>query len=427
MLTLKSFRKLLDTTSNYVEMIPHIQEILTGDVNMEFGNSLLHTLSLFSEEDLTFAEWNELHEAIKSKLDVSKFNETTYHSIIRLMCSHFGFQYTEQKVGFTTVINSMIEEMELQEFTLRRRTFFPIIQRCHKQKNSDLALQIYLNCQVRKIALEPIDHVCLLGTLRPEFHNTVILDMVSNQTIFDKKAISLLQKIYPAITSTTSDNLGKIIPSFKLSKLEQTQVLNTLRTHVDSITRSRRPLLKSYDQFIARLKKIRYSVVIDGANVGRYNQGTKSQGELNFNQINTLVRELVEKGESVILCLNENHLKKVNPKYERTVSYLRENCQILETTRGLDDDLFWLYASIYRPQALLVTNDELRNHIHGINGSFEKWKEYRRVTYDIQKTNSSKIQIKYPLTYEVKPFYQKEQKKLYVPASISEWYQVSMG
>ena len=52
------------------------------------------------------------------------------------------------------------------------------------------------------------------------------------------------------------------------------------------------------------------------------------------------------------------------------IDYLRENTIIYETPRGIDDDLFWLYAGVFKQDAYLVTTDELRNHIHTINGNF---------------------------------------------------------
>ena len=316
MLSLKSFRQLLDQTTNFGELIPHLQEILSGDINIEFGNSLLHTLSLFSENELTFEEWEELYNTLKSKLKVSEFTETTYYSIIRLFSSHFGFQLVETKGGFTSVITDLLQELEKSPFHFRRRTFFPIIQRCYLSQNKNLALHSYLNCQVRKIPLEPVDMACLLGTLDWEFQHTLWLDIVNNQTQFDSKSLGIMNKVFRHSREVDISQIIDIIPPFSLSKLEQTQVLNTLRTHVDSITRTRRALLKTYDKFISELKKMKYSVVIDGANVGRFNQGVKSQGELNFNQIHLMVKIIKSKGHQVLLCLNQNHLRNVNSRYD---------------------------------------------------------------------------------------------------------------
>ena len=138
MTSLKSFRKLLDQSTNYGELVPHIQEILGGKINTEFGNSLLHTLSLLNENHLTYQEWEQLHDSLKSKLDVSKFNDTTYHSIVRLFCSTYGYEFVEKKVGFNRTITGLLQEMETRKVTFRRRTFFPIFQRCFHEGNGHL-------------------------------------------------------------------------------------------------------------------------------------------------------------------------------------------------------------------------------------------------------------------------------------------------
>ena len=278
-----------------------------------------------------------------------------------------------------------------------------------------------------KIKLEPIDLVCLLGTLNPEFQGTVIEDIVNNQTVFNAKSLDLFRKIYPKnnLIFVKGNRLESIkIPSFLLDKKAQTDILNTLRTHVDNITRTRKALLQKYDSFITKIKKMNYTVVIDCANVGRYNQGTKSHGELNLSQIELMVTQMIKYNQKVLLCLNENHFKKVNPSYHKSIQFLRKNTQIVETPRGLDDDLFWLYASVCKPEVLLVTNDELRNHIPSINGSFTLWKEYRRITYDITKT---KLQLNFPVSYEVKPFYIRNTQKLYIPETAEKWNEFTIS
>ena len=188
-----------------------------------------------------------------------------------------------------------------------------------------------------KIKLEPIDLVCLLGTLNPEFQGTVIEDIVNNQTVFNAKSLDLFRKIYPKnnLIFVKGNKLESIkIPSFLLDKKAQTDILNTLRTHVDNITRTRKALLQKYDSFITKIKKMNYTVVIDCANVGRYNQGTKSHGELNLSQIELMVTQMIKYNQKVLLCLNENHFKKVNPSYHKSIQFLRKNTQIVETLEG---------------------------------------------------------------------------------------------
>lgn len=427
MYTLKAFRNFVDKLNSYEELIPVIQEILTSPITLEFGNSLLHALSFLNEEYLTYEEWSELYLSLQKKLDLAEFNETTYNSMIKLFCSPFGYQHLMEIGDFEQIINRILEEMDFHDFPFRRRTLTHIFQVAHTQKLPILSMQVYLTSQVRNIALAPSDLVYVLITVPNSVRYNVIYDIIGLNKTFQTPELTLLQSSFTSqeYKETNGKINGELIPPFRLNKKEHSQVLDALRSHVDHITHSRKGLLKTYDQFIKKLRKMNYSVVIDGANVGRFNQGTKSQGDINFDQIKLLVEVALHKNESVIVFLNENHLKSVRREYAPTLQYLQENTLVYPTPKGLDDDLFWLYASMANPNALLITNDELRNHIHRINGSFQRWKEYKRITYNINREKTS-VKLVYPCAFEVKPFYNKEQRKLYVPGSQKDWYGIDI-
>jgi proteinaceous RNase P len=55
------------------------------------------------------------------------------------------------------------------------------------------------------------------------------------------------------------------------------------------------------------------------------------------------------------------------------------NC-IYTTPTGSNDDWYWLYAAV-RYKCLLVTNDEMRDHLFQLLGNefFPKWKERHQV------------------------------------------------
>ena len=61
------------------------------------------------------------------------------------------------------------------------------------------------------------------------------------------------------------------------------------------------------------------------------------------------------------------------------IKFLKDNTIVYETPEDRRWSI-WAYAGVYKQDALLVTTDELRNHIHTINGNFLLWKKYNRVT-----------------------------------------------
>ena len=106
---------------------------------------------------------------------------------------------------------------------------------------------------------------------------------------------------------------------------------------------------------------------------------------------------------------------------------IKIHSHVIATPSGLDDDLCWLYASISLPRAFLVTMDELRNHIYTIDSAIQKWKEYRRITFNIDKS-SGHVTFNYPLAYEVKPHLQsnEDSKTLWLPIDNRKWYALEL-
>ena len=74
---------------------------------------------------------------------------------------------------------------------------------------------------------------------------------------------------------------------------------------------------------------------------------------------------------------------------------------------------------------MLVTTDELRNHIHTINGNFLQWKRYNRITVSLNR-EKTKVSLNIPLQYEVKPFMNYREGIISIPITDSEWITFSV-
>jgi len=432
MITINQFRKLMDGVKggDYQFLIPHIQDLLLPEkISTEYGNSLLHALSFLNESHLTFDEWLTFYTEIKTKMDSDSYTDSSYNSLIKVLCSPFGYKFISLKGNFEEMITILLEEMEDRGFSYRHRTFQYIFQIAHRENLPILAMSSYLSCKVRNIELLDMDYARLLVSTPTAIRNEILFDMTNgNSTLFSEESITLLRQKYSR-NQRVSEVSGQVgthkIPKFSLTKKDRTKVLLTLRGHVENLTKSRKQILKTFDKFTEEIKKVTYSVVLDVANIGRFEQGAKSSKELNFNQIKLVVEQLVSKKESVLICLNENHLKSVSKEYQEAVRYCQDHAYIYQTTKGLDDDLFWLYASFYNETAYLVTNDELRNHINSINGHFLTWKNYHRVTYGVNKSKTL-AELQFPCPYEVAPFYYRKEKVLNVPLSEKEWHKFQL-
>lgn len=130
-----------------------------------------------------------------------------------------------------------------------------------------------------------------------------------------------------------------------------------------------------------------FDAVVDGANVGLINTHTFS-----IRQLNNVVCQLQQMGPSKKLPLIILHRNRVqggpadNPQMKRLLEYWREAGALYATPIGSNDDWYWLYAAV-SCKCLLVTNDEMRDHLFQLLGNsiFPRWKEKHQVRMTVSR------------------------------------------
>ena len=142
--------------------------------------------------------------------------------------------------------------------------------------------------------------------------SSIFYDFVQTDDKFKEEDIKVLQSIFPKNKIGTirgncimySDgSKSKTIEPFRMELEYLNKILDTIRSHVQSITRNRKSNWDYYNEFIKYIKRIDYKFVIDGANIGRLEQGTKSNKDLNFKQIRLIVENVF------LLCQYQNKKK----------------------------------------------------------------------------------------------------------------------
>ncbi|XP_078434541.1 proteinaceous RNase P 2 [Wolffia australiana] len=132
-----------------------------------------------------------------------------------------------------------------------------------------------------------------------------------------------------------------------------------------------------------------YDLVIDGANIGYYHQNF-ADGGFCLTQLQAVVEELLRhsyaKKPLIIL-----HNKRVCSLMEdsRSRELLEDwtaQGSLYASPTGSNDDWYWIYAAV-RLRCLLLTNDEMRDHIFETLGHsfFSRWKERHQVRYTFVK------------------------------------------
>ncbi|KAJ6797202.1 proteinaceous RNase P 1, chloroplastic/mitochondrial-like isoform X1 [Iris pallida] len=129
-----------------------------------------------------------------------------------------------------------------------------------------------------------------------------------------------------------------------------------------------------------------FEAVVDAANVGLF-----CQRQFSLTKVNAVVNAIRQKIPSrkwPLIILHNRRLtgrKMVEPLNEKVIEKWKNADAIYATPTGSNDDWYWLYAAI-KCKCLLVTNDEMRDHLFQILGNdfFPKWKERHQVHFSFQ-------------------------------------------
>ncbi|BFI32458.1 proteinaceous RNase P [Marchantia polymorpha subsp. ruderalis] len=130
-----------------------------------------------------------------------------------------------------------------------------------------------------------------------------------------------------------------------------------------------------------------FDAIVDGANIGLFNQNF-AQGGFNFYQLNAVVTALEDQGLSKrppLIFLHHARTKfgaATTPQAQQLLNKWRSSNSLYTTPNGSNDDWYWMYAAV-KDKCLLVTNDEMRDHLFQLLGTdfFPKWKERHQVRF----------------------------------------------
>lgn len=131
-----------------------------------------------------------------------------------------------------------------------------------------------------------------------------------------------------------------------------------------------------------------FEAVIDGANVGLFNQQ-----DFSFFQLNSIVKGIQRMSPSKKLPLIVLHSRRVRgglaekPSNKKLLESWRRSGALYSTPHGSNDDWYWLYAAVIC-KCLVLTNDEMRDHLFQLLGTsfFPRWKE----KHQVRLTNSKR-------------------------------------
>ncbi|GJS47092.1 proteinaceous RNase P 2 [Tanacetum coccineum] len=126
-----------------------------------------------------------------------------------------------------------------------------------------------------------------------------------------------------------------------------------------------------------------FEAIVDGANIGLYQQNFAEGGFSVSQQLEVVVNELYKRSNKwPLVILHDKRIRGLiaNPANRGLLQGWIDNGILYGTPVGSNDDWYWLYASV-KLKCMLVTNDQMRDHIFELLGSsfFPMWKERHQV------------------------------------------------
>jgi proteinaceous RNase P len=163
-----------------------------------------------------------------------------------------------------------------------------------------------------------------------------------------------------------------------------------------------------FDMFTKWLdtKKDGMNAIVDGANVGMYNQNFSKSG-MNFSQVEKVLDELRKRrreGDAPPMAFLHQRRVESGPARKPQNQNLLEKWdsagELFTTAHGSNDDWYWLYAAVHGGDSVyLVTNDECRDHVFQMLPApklFYRWKERHQVRFDI---SAGAVELFFPPTF----------------------------
>ena len=133
-------------------------------------------------------------------------------------------------------------------------------------------------------------------------------------------------------------------------------------------------IIKSkFEELNKLLDKFDFHLIIDGGNLGYFSSNTN---DINIVFMRNYINEILKKTNKHVLLI-------IHDRHKQTIKQLKidnKNLIIYYTPQFIDDDLFWLYSSIYS-NAYILTNDQSRNNSCMFSYQFEikKWLKHYQI------------------------------------------------
>ncbi|XP_021307811.1 proteinaceous RNase P 2 isoform X2 [Sorghum bicolor] len=244
-------------------------------------------------------------------------------------------------------------------------------------------------------------HMTASGVSPEEPELAALLDVSSRAGDADK-VYEYMHKLRQAVDCVSEETAGVVEAWFRSDKAAMAGCryrlacididMEETRKFADSVAglaleRETKTNFSRFQEWLEANKE--YQAIVDGANIALYQQNF-AEGGFSLTQLDAVITELRDRyhGKWPLVILHNKRIAKLmeNSSNRHLIETWRTNGALYTSPSGSNDDWYWLYAAI-KLNCLLVTNDEMRDHIFELLGSsfFPKWKQRHRVKYTFNK------------------------------------------
>jgi len=305
-------------------------------------------------------------------------------------------------------------QVEKNGLTPRLRSFAPALAAFAEQGNVAKALEVDAAIAACGLELCEPEYLRLiqaitLGKGSYDQASSVFMRMQSDLTVLQPSTIAMVRHYFESalpgwevVSSTVSDEgicsgCGSKLEAVDLNE-EEYQAFKEGVAALAEKQEKQSNLFKKYKEWME--KNGPYDIIIDGANVAFF-----GQSYFDFQQIADAVEHIkasqLGKKPLVLLHVNRAQGKAAEkPKAAKLLASLSEANCLFTTPQGSNDDWYWIYAAVAAGgNGLLVSNDEMRDHIFQLLAPkyFHKWKQRHQVRYMF--TNNGKFVLTMPPPY----------------------------
>ena len=369
-------KKLYDVHPN--KSVEQLFEIFTK-LNHNFDDNIYNLFFIHARNI------SDIDDIIKlCKMNSINFQEAMYATIIKSYCSKLEVIKSEK----------IFNKMKLNKIKLKQRTYTHFIKMYNTLQYYDKLLDIYIQIKSNDIKLLIEDYIYLFDAFfklsNIEFANKVLEDMQGNNICFNKNNLNKFKEIFKnndvfkltTISKKGLCNINKYV--LKLIDITAEQRLNMILSFDIEINDNKLKLFKKFKKWLYNTKNI--NVIIDGANVGYFNNRPNKGNIINFKQIENIRKTLSKLGYNIIIILHQRHTQNMNESQKNLYNFWKNNNSLYCTPIGMNDDIFWLYASLYL-SAYIITNDRMRDHKFNIlDNHIQRWKNKYIIKYDFKNT-----------------------------------------